>query len=790
MRIILIFCFLRTLIMSDLFSQNSFYRLNGFVYDFASGEALVGATIFLPQLSKGVITDSYGRYSLVFSEGSPKQLQISYVGYQQIDTVLTLPKDQNIDFRLHVKNLPEVEIKSRSGNLLHNTLQIPVERLKAIPMLFGQPDLIKALSFLPGVSTGIEGTTGLYVRGGTPDQNLILLDGATVYNASHLFGFQSVFDPNAIKDIKLIKGGFPARYGGRLSSIIDITMKEGNNQLKHGEFTLGIINSGLLLEGPIKKSSSSYMVSARAAYLGLLLLPSALGWKKKDDAPFNTMISYDLNFKLNHLFKNKNKIFASAYFGHDKYLTRFRSDSSYYRTDLGWGNETASLRYIHSIGNAVHAQSIATYNAYKSIEYNDRSYISGSQAGSFLRKSSIQDISFKQLISSQAKRNLKLSSGIELLWQMFQPSSISLESSDFNLDSLSRQNEIFKPFSFALFGEGEWDLFTWLNINIGLRRSNYQVSTTTKGFWEPRLNINIRNGQFSYNAAYAFTSQFVHLLSNNSLGLFSDLWVPSTSQVAPQYAQQYSGGIIYRSPSLTWEFSLEGYYKNLFNQIDYRQGIDFFDINNYNWQNTIEQNGIGKAKGIELMVKRETDRSNIWFAYTLSDNKRKFTNINRGEWYPFRYDKRHNFNISLVRKLENKWTFGLNFVYQTGTWITLKSAWYQGEGSSAGGLIRIVPQPGGYSHLTDVIKGRNNQRLPDYHRLDLSFTRNFISKKRQFPSQLSLSLYNAYARKNPYVIYTGLGTIYKDMKIVEYRSSISSKALFVFIPAISYTKKW
>lgn len=790
-KLLFILCAAQFFIFANLSGQTSYLRLIGEVKNQVNGEALVGATIYLPQTAEGAITDNYGKYSLVVKKTKDLQLQISYVGYQPIDTTILLEGSVlRIDFGLKTQSLQTFEVRSKTGSLQHNINQIPVDRLKAIPMLLGQPDVIKALAFLPGVSTGVEGTTGLYVRGGTPDQNLMLLDGATVYNASHLFGFQSVFDPSAIKDIKLIKGGFPARYGGRLSSIIDITMKEGNNQQKQGEFTLGLVNSGLLLEGPIKKGTSSYMVSARAAYLGLLLLPTALGWKQKNDKPFNTLLSYDVNVKVNHQFKNKDKLFASAYLGRDNYLTRFRQDSTYFGTNLRWGNATASLRYLHDFGNGLQSQSMATINEYKSEEVESQTLISTKETTRFLRRSEIRDLAFKQFFHYNASPKLGVSFGTELISQYFRPGNFLLSSNEFNLDSLSQQNQTYRPFNYALYAEGEWDPMKWLKINAGIRRSNYHVDHKNRSYWEPRLNIDLKQGRLSYNLSYSITTQFVHLLTNNSLGLFSDLWVPSTKQVAPQRAEQYSGGIIYKTPSLRWEFSLEGYYKTLSNQIDYRQGVDFFNVSNYNWENAIEKNGQGRAKGIELMIKRETEKFNAWIAYTLSKNERQFTNINSGNWYPYRYDRRHNFNISMVKKLKRDWTLGLNFVYQTGSWVTLASARYVDNSINDQVNISVYPnQTNPLYHLKPIIESRNNQRLPDYHRLDLSVTKNFLSKKRHLPSSFTLSLYNAYGRANPYEINQSLGVTGINKK-VETFYFVSSRALFVFIPSISYIKKW
>jgi outer membrane receptor for ferrienterochelin and colicin len=772
----------------SVWAQSPSAQLSGYIYDASSGEALIGATIFLPSTGKGIASDNYGRFSIPLKAKTPQQIQVSYVGYAAIDTTINIAQSTSLDFYLKITSLDEVQVVAKAGTLQHNAVQIPVERLKAIPMLLGQPDLIKALAFVPGVSTGVEGTTGLYVRGGTPDQNLILLDGATVYNAAHLFGFQSVFDPSAIKDIKLIKGGFPARYGGRLSSILDITMKEGNNQERHGEFTLGLVNSGLMLEGPVNKGRSSYMVSGRAAYLGLLLLPTALGWKKQDDRPFNTLVSYDFNFKFNHQFKNKDKLFVSAYLGNDNFLTRFRYDSTFYFTDLSWGNKTASLRYIHAFNSKIYSQTMLNFNTFQSRELNEREDQLTGLRGSFIKKSAIEEASLKQIFFIDLHQNVRLSTGVELLHQKFSPSSISLSDEAYNLDSLAKNALVFRPTTIAAFAQAEWDPTRWMKINAGLRYSDYEVEGVFRHFWEPRLNIDLKQGRFSYNLSYAVTSQFVHLLANNAQGLFSDLWVPSTKNIAPQWAEQYSAGVIYKLPSLKWEFSLEAFYKNLYNQIDYRQGINFFDINNFDWQNTVASNGLGRAKGLEMMVKHETESLNGWVSYTLSENERRFENINFGEWYPFRYDRRHNLAVNLVKKLPKRWTLGANFVYQTGSWATLETAIMRAENTYHQGLafgdnISVGSSP--------IVTRRNNQQLPDYHRLDLALTRSYQAKKGKGSSQMSISVYNTYARKNPYSVFiASRGNWGGDAELSENIVRVTTRALFSVVPSIAYTKKW
>lgn len=787
MNVNIIILFLSLIISTPIVGQSSSFYVTGTISLKESGETLVGASVYNPLTQKGTLSDEYGRFVLVVPDSGAIQLNISYVGYQAIDTLVQVTSDLNLDIALESTNLKEVVVRANKQQIRHNLIQIPVKRLKAIPMLAGQPDLIKALAFFPGVNTGVEGTTGLYVRGGTPDQNLLLLDGATVYNSSHLFGFQSVFDPSAIKDIKFIKGGFPASYGGRLSSIIDITLKEGNREKAQKEFTLGVVNSGIMLEGPIKNSETSYMASGRAAYLGILLLPTYFSSKNKEDKPFNTMLSYDFNFKINHKFSEKEQIFASTYIGQDSYVTQYKIDSSLFNSNLGWGNQTASLRYIKTFDNRILSNTLLTYNHYQLKESNRQNFINTGVEHSFLRRSEITDWSLKQQLHYPITSNLSVSLGGEVSAHRFSPSNVISEIPNVNLDSLSALNTIFRPLSYAAYGAGQWDIFDHLTINAGLRYAGFQYKKNHYKYLEPRLALTSQFSNISINVSYDRMTQFIHLLANNSLGLTSDLWVPSTDKIAPQLAHQLSGGVLFSLPEKGIECSMEAYYKQMKNQIDYREGINFFDPNNIDWQNTIEKEGIGKAYGIEWLVKRSTEKFNGWLTYTLSWNERQFASINFGEWYPHKYDRRHNINLTLSQQLKNDWTIGANFTYQSGNRITLPQAV---QASSIYDFSSISSfNSNDFLKTQNIISGRNNQQLPAYHRMDVSFTKDFISKKRQRPSKLVLSIYNVYGRKNPYTISISRYSVRLDSERMS-TPFVRSRALFSFIPAVSYSVKW
>jgi len=782
--------FLNVCLGSTLLAQSKQVIVSGYVKDGQSGEAVLHAMLFLSDQRRKVSPNQYGYYTSHLPAQEACTIRIAALGYYPVDTVLHLQNDTYLDFNLVPYQLSEVTIEAPSaGHPQHNVIQIPVERLKNIPMLLGQPDLIKALTFLPGVSAGVEGTTGLYVRGGTPDQNLLLLDGATVYNASHLFGFQSVFDPSAIKDIKLYKGGFPARFGGRLSSIVDITMKEGNNKKRQGEATLGLINSGLMLEGPLKKERSSYMVSGRAAYIGLLLLPTYIGSNKQEDKPFNTMISYDVNAKINHQFKDGDKIFASFYRGSDNYVTRFLQDSALFKTQLGWGNRTASVRYIKSWSEHFFSQTLANYNFYQLKEYNEQEALQTGEKGIFSRSSLVEEAAIKHQFTWAWGDNQLLTAGGEAAAHRFRPSDLIFSDVQFNLDSLARLTTTYSPFSYAAYLDNTWSPRTWLTLQGGLRLAGWRTENTSYQYLEPRFQVTSALHDWSLQAAYSRSHQFVHLLANNVLGLFSDLWVPVTDKLRPQRADQISGGIIYKKESTEhgWEVSIEGYYKWLGQQIDYRQGIDFFANSNIDWQQNISVNGRGRAYGLESMLMLRRQKYNGWLSYTLSWNERQFDNINAGQWYPHRYDRRHNIVLTGDLALGTRWRFGTNFTYQTGSWVTLPEGVFDGRIDWGYGSMRYDnPSPS-----SKIITQRNNQRLPAYHRLDMSFTKRYISKRRKHHTQWVFGIYNVYARRNPFQIVASGGTLFQGNPELQYfNRRFRSRALFSIVPSAAYSIKW
>ena len=782
---------------SIIFGQTSYRNLSGYVYDKSSGEPLVGAIINNETAKKYSETNSFGYYNISVLAVTKMQLKISYVGFLPSIITLQTAKDTLLNIYLEPSEMQEVVVMDKVGTSKANIINIPVERLKSVPMLLGQPDIIKALAFTPGVSTGTEGTAGLFVRGGTPDQNLILLDGATVYNASHLFGFQSAFDPSAIKDVKLIKGGFPARYGGRLSSIIDITMKEGNNQLRKSEFTLGLINSGFMTEGPVIKGKSSYMVSGRASYWGLLSLPTYFDSKTKDDKPFNTLLNYDLNVKINHEFKNKDKIFLSFYKGKDRFITKFKSSNVLVNNDLGWGNNTGSLRYVHTFSNKLFSNTLLNYTEYNLGEKNlqKSAFDTLVAENELIKKSAIREFSLKQQLFFAYGNNNLIVGGLELNRQYFNPNTtlrrVKVKGFETNFSSNSF---VANTFSYAFFVENEFHIGKNSTTTLGLRSSNYAIEKQNYHFLEPRFNTSLQYNTNVFSLSYAHTSQFIHLLSNNLLGLSSDIWVPSTDAIKPQVSDLFTIGYTKDLKNQNINFTVEAYYKIMKNQIDYRQGISFFDNINTDWQRTIEKNGVGRAYGLEFMVRKEARKYNGWISYTLSRNERKFENINFGTWYPHKYDRLHNLNVTIEYKIDSKWKVASNFVYQTGARLTLPRAFFAENNFLLldDFSTQVIGKSNGVINPQGFVAGRNNEKLPPYHRLDVSLVKSYKTKKHKRDAQLSFGVYNVYARSNPYTlsIETGSSINLQNPLFSNVTTTITGKSLFLFIPSIAYSLKF
>jgi hypothetical protein len=764
-------CFLVLFYFS--FAQNP-HTLSGVVTDRKSGETLIGASVVLVEnKGAGTLTNGYGFYSLT-APASDYTLVVSFSGYQTETRRITLNKNLRLDIQLNTgsDSLQEVVVTARRKDNITQTLpglqKLSMDEIKNIPVLFGEKDILKTIQLLPGIKSGGDGTAGFFVRGGGADQNLILLDEATVYNASHLLGFFSTFNSDAIKDVTVYKGDMPAQYGGRLSSLLDIKMNDGNNKEYHVSGGLGLISSRLNIEGPIVKNKGSFVVSARRTYADIFL-------KLSKDTLTNqsSLYFYDLNAKANYEFDDRNKIFISAYLGQD--VLGFSNQFG-----IKWGNTTATVRYNHIFNSKLFSNTSLIYSNYN---YN----ISVNQSNNNVTDvSKIKDFSINQNFQYFASSKNKFNFGLDLTHHTFSPGVFNTsESSNFNPVNLPEKY----AFDGALFISDEWNISSIFKVNAGLRLSDFTVlgpgtfytydkngniidsasyssgrNVKTYVNLQPRLALTFQlNEKSSVKASYSNNVQSVHLLSNSTGSNPTDLWIPSSNNVAPEIADQISLGYYRNIHSNKYEFSAEIYYKTLQNQIDYKNGAVL--LANVNVESQLVY-GRGRAYGLELYAKKKYGRLTGWVSYTLSRTERKFSEINNDIWYPAMQDQTNSISIVGIYKLSKKWTLSSDFVYNTGNAVTWPSGKYQ-----VGTNVAFL-----YSE-------RNGYRMPAYNRLDFSATLQG-KKTKKFESSWTFSVYNAYGRENPYFVQfqTDPGNPEKT-QAVQY-------SLFRWVPSVTYNFKF
>ena len=773
------------LLFFDLSAQK--FTINGSVKDQNTGENLIGASIYNISSQQGTTSNNYGFYSITLS--GDVDLRISYIGYEPVVLKFILKKDTTVNVRLvSGTTLQEVIIRGTAKDKIQessrmSTIEVPVDQIKALPALLGEVDVFKVLQLLPGVQAGSEGSSGLYVRGGGPDQNLILLDGVPVYNASHLFGFFSVFNADAINRVELIKGGFPARYGGRLSSVVDINMKEGDSQKFRGEGSIGLVASRLTLEGPIKKDRTSFIVSGRRTYIDLLARPLIKTATKGEEIA--GYYFYDLNAKINHKINETNRIYLSAYTGDDKAYARSQykysqnNITNYSDDELGlqWGNVTTALRWNSIITNKLFSNVTATHSRYRFAVFADSKettkepdttithffhteYISG-----------IRDNALKWDLDYLPNPGHYVKFGAQAIDHLFTPGVLSYSDSDVRDTTLGAKPTRSKEF-FA-YVEDDFLIGTKLKINAGIHASAFYVENKLYKSIQPRISGRyLLTPSFSIKASYAQMTQFIHLLSNVGLGLPTDLWVPATSKVGPERSYLSSLGLAYNMDN-NYEFSLEGYYKKMKGLIEYKEGASYLNIES-DWQTKVEK-GNGQSYGAEIFAQKKTGKINGWIGYTLSWTNRKFENINEGKTFPYRYDRRHDIKIAMVYDWKRNKDLSLTWVYGTGAAVTLPQSSY---------LRNINYQPQFYQGDSQpdlqYYNGRNSYRMRAYHRFDLNYT---TTKKTKWGERSwSIGAYNVYSRRNPFFMdltYDKKG----NKKFIQY-------SLFPIIPSIAYRFKF
>jgi hypothetical protein len=655
-----------------------------------------------------------------------------------------------------------VVISSKKAALHQRTqmsaIDLPIQTVKSLPAFLGEPDIMKAIQLLPGIQAGNEGTSGLYVRGGSPDQNLILLDGVPVYNASHLFGFFSVFNADAIRSVEVIKGGFPARYGGRLSSVIDINMKEGDKNKIHGEGGIGIIASRLTLEGPIQKGKSSFMVSGRRTYIDVLAAPFMKGTSK------GGYYFYDLNGKANFTLGKKDHLYVSGYFGNDKFYFSDKSSEDGNATNFGagikWGNATAVGRWNHEFSPKLFGNLTSYYSRYQFGITAESGTTTGGVTENFLLKyiSGINDIAVKYDFDYIPSPNHYIKTGIGAIAHTYAPGAQTTKS---NFTGIKADTTIgaadIHGTELDAYIEDDVLITEKLKANIGVHLTGFSVKDKFYNSVQPRLALRyLLNDRVSAKASFVQMNQYVNLLTNSSVGLPTDLWVPSTDRIPPQLSRQAAAGFAYTHDA-GYEFSLEGYYKTMENIIEYKEGSSFFNSTT-GWEDKVEV-GKGTSYGAEVFVQKKKGKFTGMMGYTLSWTNRTFANLNGGVTFPYKYDRRNDFKIAGVYTVSKRIELSAEWVYGTGNAITLPVAYYQGINGEE----------------VTVYGSRNGYRMPSYHRGDVSIR--FSKEKPRWSRSWILGAYNVYNRKNPFFIYQTNGTF----KMV---------SLFPIIPSISYQFKF
>lgn len=765
-RILIILLVLQSIAIS--INAQDKYTISGKITDAETGEDLFGASIYIEGTNLGTTANTYGFYSLTITEGTYK-VTTSYIGFENVYHEINLDKDISLNIKLKPMGtvLSEVVISSeeKDANISSARMSlenIDIKQIETLPVLLGEKDVLKTIQLMPGISTASEGSSGFSVRGGSTDQNLILLDEAPVYSASHLMGFFSVFNSDALKNMSIIKGGIPANYGGRASSVLDINMKDGNNQKFAASGGIGLISTRLAIEGPIIKDKVSYIISGRRSYADLVA--RSVGMFESD----MSLYFYDLNAKINYKINDKNRIFLSGYFGQDAF--------GFGDMGMDWGNITGTLRWNHLLSNKLFSNTTLLYSNY------NYGFNIGSDAS---LKSGIEDYGIKQDFTWFLNPNNTIKTGLNITWHTFNPGELLNDgdaSSEIIMEQkqavesavyISNEQKISKRISaeyglrlsmFNQIGEGWQNTYSDNNVKIdSVYFSNGEIMHTFFNY-EPRASISYRlNESSSVKASYNRMAQYLHLLSNSTSGHPTDTWTLSTNNLNPQIVNQIALGYFKNFDENKYEFSIESYYKNIENIADYENGTDI--MLNENVESYI-LSGVGRSYGLEFYLKKKYGRLKGWISYTLARTENKIDGINNGLWYASKYDKTHDFSIVLSYQITDRMSVSTSWIYYTGNAVTFPSGRYEFDGNQ-------IP------YYTE----RNGYRMPDYHRLDLNLHLDGKNKKR-FNSSWDFSLYNAYNQHNAYAI------TFRESETVPGSTEAVKLSLFGIVPSVTWNFKF
>ncbi len=777
------------------FSTAQKFTISGYVSDAKTGERLIGVNVYDATTFKGTITNSYGFYSLTLDGGTIK-LTFSMVGFTPWQKDINLAGNLTLNVELEPAiELAEVTVVERlvESSVTRNQMgevTIPIKIVQNLPALLGEIDVIKSVQLLPGVQSGSEGMSGMYVRGGGPDQNLILLDGVPVYNVNHLFGFFSVFNPDAIQNFKLIKGGFPARYGGRLSSVLDITMKEGNNKKVKGAASIGLIASKITIDGPIGENTT-YIISGRRTYLDVLTFPF-IKLAQAQEGVDELMAGYffhDLNAKINHKISDKHRIFLSLYTGKDKFYSRMKQDYTSTTVDeyghlhqetntfqekveLWWGNITTALRWNYLINNKLFSNTTVTYSRYKMLIGNFMKDRNSSFDMSY--QSGIYDLGTKVDFDYYPNPRHNIKTGVSHTYHTYNPGVLAIfvkETSGNNNQAEFRagNNQLYSN-EISVYAEDDIDVGFGFKVNPGLHWSGFYTHEKFYHSLQPRISaMYLVTEKLSVKAAYAQMYQYINLLTNSNIGLPTDLWVPVTTRIKPNNSHQISFGAGYEI-NRDLEVTAETFYKTMDNIIEYKEGASYFSLNN-DWQEKIAT-GIGWSYGIELLLMKKYGNITGWIGYTWSKSMRQFNRpgevISFGKEFPYKFDRRHDISIVVTHKFGDNFDIGVTWVYGTGNPTTLDLQQYPS-------LDQVLNGSNGTPDIP-YYENRNNYRMPPYHRLDVGM--NFHKQKEHGRRTWNVAVYNAYNRKNPFYLSYGYDNHGNE--------KLYSFSLFPLIPSVSW----
>lgn len=774
----LIIIFLISLVRPQIYSQH--VKVYGIISDSITGEKLTGANVIDLETRKGTITNEYGYFSISCDKSKLSEIAFSFIGYKTRVLKFSILTDTSLKIALSPGNqLKGVEITERAEiNRKNETgiLRVPSNQIKSIPMPGSESDILKVFQMMPGVKQGNEGTSSMLVRGGNPEQNLIIIDDVPLYYVNHLGGFVSVFNTDALQSAELHKGGFPAKYGGRLSSVMNIKLREGNLNKHVKKVDLGLISGKLLLEGPMIKDTSTYLISYRRFLYDLISRPFTSLFMNGISTGY---YFYDFNLKANYKYGKRNWFYLSVYQGSDKIFVNYKSKSTEdqikSRSHIAWGNRALSLKWNHLFGSSVFSRLTASYTRYLYNGYSESSSKSNLRnfSSNYNFQSGIEDFNLRFDLEHQVTNEISFNYGTGTTFHKFQPGKTEISDHDNGQDFENLYgNSVLKANESFIYGETCFENINAFSFKSGLRYNIYQTENKVNGLFEPRIIVSfqLENGS-SLKASYNKMSQTVHMLSNEGIGMPTDLWMPGTANIPPSTSDQFALGYYQNIINSTIALSVEVYIKHMNGLISYKPGLGQISLTS-SWENTVVSGGKGLSRGIEILAQKVKGKTTGWLGYTISKATRQFDMINNGKEFPFRYDRRHEISLVIAHKISDKIDFSAVWTASTGNAVTLAIAKYQTDQWSAD------PHYPFYDGEEEVLYfgSKNSFRMKGNHRLDVGI--NFRKQKKKYERFWNISIYNVYNRQNPYYYF------YETDK----NGSVKLKQLCLFpiMPSFSY----